>query len=104
MAGVGKTALLEFKLVRSPEEQRALFQRLDSWLASRGASAGGDTALAKTPLTGLMIDAGSFNVQVPPSRVDALKPYVGKEIVFGVRPEDIFDSALSMVPTHVELV
>ena len=57
---IGKTALLEFKLVRSPEEQRALFQRLDSWLASRGASAGGDTALAKTPLTGLMIDAGFF--------------------------------------------
>ena len=57
-----QTALLEFKLVRSPEEQRALFQRLDSWLASRGASAGGDTALAKTPLTGLMIDAGFFRM------------------------------------------
>src|SRR5262249_26253427 len=38
---IGKTALLEFKLVRSADEQRALFQRLDSWLAARGATAAG---------------------------------------------------------------
>ena len=54
---IGKTALLEFKLVRTAEEQRAAFQRLDSWLASRGVT-GGDTALAKTPLTGLMLAEG----------------------------------------------
>ncbi len=57
---IGKTALLEFKLVRSAEEQRALFQRLDSWLASRGVSSGTDSALARTPLTGLMLDVGFF--------------------------------------------
>jgi multiple sugar transport system ATP-binding protein len=49
---------------------------------------------------GLMIDAGSFKVQAPPSRVETLQPYAGKEIVFGVRPEDIFDAALSMVPAQ----
>jgi multiple sugar transport system ATP-binding protein len=49
---------------------------------------------------GLMIDAGSFKVQAPPSRVDTLKPYAGKEIVFGIRPEDIFDRAVSMVPAQ----
>jgi len=49
---------------------------------------------------GLMIDAGSFKVQAPASRVAALQPYVGREIVFGVRPEDIFDRALSMVPAQ----
>jgi SecD/SecF fusion protein len=63
---IGKTALLEFKLVRSAEEQRVLFQRLDSWLASRGITAGVDSALARTPLTGLMIDNGYFrNEDVP---------------------------------------
>jgi protein-export membrane protein SecD len=55
---IGKTARLEFKLVRAEEEQRLLFQRLDSWLASRGVAPGADTALARTPLTGLMLDAG----------------------------------------------
>src|SRR5262249_10342208 len=57
---IGKTALLEFKLVRTQDEQRTLFQRLDSWLAARGPVAGADTALSKTPLTGLMIDIGFF--------------------------------------------
>jgi multiple sugar transport system ATP-binding protein len=46
----------------------------------------------------LLIDAGSFKVQAPASRAEALKPYAGKEILFGVRPEDIFDRNLSMVP------
>ncbi len=63
---IGKTALLEFKLVRSAEEQRVLFQRLDSWLASRGISGTSDTALARTPLSGLMLDQGFFrDVDVP---------------------------------------
>jgi multiple sugar transport system ATP-binding protein len=47
---------------------------------------------------GLMIDAGSFKVQAPAERVAALQPYAGKEIVYGVRPEDILDRALSTVP------
>ena len=32
---IGKTARLDFKLVRTSEEARVLYQRLDSWLASR---------------------------------------------------------------------
>jgi len=57
---IGKTARLDFKLVRTSEESRVLYQRLDSWLASRGIHSGADTALARTPLTGLMIDEGFF--------------------------------------------
>jgi len=49
---IGKTALLEFKLVRTPEEAQAAFQRLDNYLAARGAGAGLDSALRRTPLTG----------------------------------------------------
>jgi len=49
---IGKTALLEFKLLRSAEETRAIFDRVDTYLAQRGAQpAGIDTALARTPLT-----------------------------------------------------
>jgi multiple sugar transport system ATP-binding protein len=49
---------------------------------------------------GLMIDAGTFQVEAPPSRVEALKPYVGKEIMFGIRPEDIFDREVTMLPAR----
>src|SRR5439155_15937247 len=37
---IGKTALLEFKLVRTPEETQNAFQKLDSYLAARGVTEG----------------------------------------------------------------
>jgi protein-export membrane protein SecD len=59
---IGKTALLEFKLVRSPEESRATYERLDTWLAARGAGGTLDTLLRRNPLTShfLTIDAAAF--------------------------------------------
>lgn len=58
---IGKTALLEFKLVRTVEEARVVFDRLDSWLAARGVTASTDTALSRNPLTGnfLTMDGGA---------------------------------------------
>jgi multiple sugar transport system ATP-binding protein len=38
---------------------------------------------------GIWIDEGSFKVKVPQEQVQYLKPYVGKEIFFGIRPEDL---------------
>ncbi|MDH7601029.1 MAG: sn-glycerol-3-phosphate ABC transporter ATP-binding protein UgpC [Armatimonadota bacterium] len=46
---------------------------------------------------GCMIDAGSFKVRPPQDKVDLLKPYIGKEVIFGIRPEDIFDKELSSI-------
>lgn len=39
----------------------------------------------------MYIDAQSFRVLVPPERAKELKEYLGKEIIFGLRPEDIHD-------------
>ncbi|MFM8560335.1 MAG: protein translocase subunit SecD [bacterium] len=63
---IGKTALLEFKLVRTAPEQQALFTRLDSWLAARGV-ASADTALANVPLTGLMTEGGFIRAEDVPT-------------------------------------
>jgi protein-export membrane protein SecD len=51
---IGKTALLEFKLVRTPDETRGVFERLDGYLAARGVlpAAATDTLLRNHPLTG----------------------------------------------------
>ena len=38
---------------------------------------------------GVFIDAGAFRVRVPESFRPSLQAYVGREVVFGVRPEDI---------------
>jgi len=69
---IGKTAQLEFNLVRTPEEGGQLFERLDAALASRVATGQVkiDTALAHRPFTAHFIDAGGaagfvMNADVP---------------------------------------
>jgi multiple sugar transport system ATP-binding protein len=47
---------------------------------------------------GYLIDADSFKLQAPASRTEDLSPYEGKTIIFGLRPEDLFDRSQSMVP------
>ena len=43
-----------------------------------------------------VVDAGSFKVIIPESKIGKdFDAYVGKPVVFGVRPEDIFDKELS---------
>jgi len=40
----------------------------------------------------LYADGGTFRLKLPPEKAKAARPdYVGKEVVFGVRPEDIHD-------------
>ncbi len=58
---IGKTALLEFKLLRTPEETKAVFQRLDAWLAAQESvkGMGFDSTLRRMPLTGHLLDLSS---------------------------------------------
>jgi multiple sugar transport system ATP-binding protein len=44
---------------------------------------------------GGVIDGGCFKVRPPADKVELLKPYVGKEVDLGIRPEDIFDKNLT---------
>ena len=46
-------------------------------------------ATVVAPDGGLFIDAGGFRVKVPESFGPRLRPYAGRHVVFGVRPEDI---------------
>ena len=62
---IGKTALLEFKLVRSPDEVRTVFGRLDTYLAAQGAGriagldfSGADSSMRRAPLSSHFMDLG----------------------------------------------
>jgi multiple sugar transport system ATP-binding protein len=39
----------------------------------------------------LVIDGGTFSLEVPQDRMDKYTPYAGKSIIYGIRPEDIYD-------------
>jgi len=54
---IGKTALLEFKLLRTPEEANAAYARLDAFFANHPL-AGTDTLLRTRPVTGRMLEPG----------------------------------------------
>jgi len=45
---IGEEAAMRQKHPRAADEQRALYQRLDSWLASRGVTSAGDTNTGKS--------------------------------------------------------
>jgi multiple sugar transport system ATP-binding protein len=42
-----------------------------------------------------LVDTGAFQVHLPEDRAEALQNYIGKSVVFGIRPEDIHDKALT---------
>jgi multiple sugar transport system ATP-binding protein len=37
----------------------------------------------------LYVDGGSFSLKIPDSRAEVFKPHAGKDVTFGIRPEDI---------------
>jgi multiple sugar transport system ATP-binding protein len=38
---------------------------------------------------GVIIDEGEFRIQPETAMIESLRPYVGKEVLFGIRPEDL---------------
>ncbi len=51
-----------------------------------------DATLRQGENGALMVQGTGFNVQVPASKVEWYKGSVGKQVVFGIRPEDIHDA------------
>ncbi len=52
----------------------------------------------------LFIDTGPFSVPVPPERNKAYQGYVDKPVVFGIRPEDIYNPVFVPPGIHAALV
>ena len=59
----------------------------------------------------LIVDAGCFRVRIPGSMQSVYQPYLGEDVIFGIRPTDIYGSEvvkdeqdLSPIDGHVEVV
>jgi multiple sugar transport system ATP-binding protein len=42
----------------------------------------------------LWLDFNEFQLKIPTQFVDKVRPYVGREVTFGIRPEDIYDRSM----------
>lgn len=45
----------------------------------------------------IIVDGGVFHAEVPPEYVPKLADWVGRLVIFGIRPEDIYDRAFSPI-------
>ncbi len=56
----------------------------------------------------VMADEGSFKIELTPQQAEALRSYVGKDVIFGARPEDLIytegPEKVNNIPSKVEVV
>jgi multiple sugar transport system ATP-binding protein len=53
---------------------------------------------------GLMVDTGVFQVPVPEDKIETYSSYAGKQVVFGIRPDDIHDPLFAPTGIHAASV
>ena len=53
---------------------------------------------------GLYFDEGSFKVKTPEEKYPKLKEYIGKKIIFGIRPECVYDKLFASMATSENTV
>jgi multiple sugar transport system ATP-binding protein len=52
----------------------------------------------------LIVDSGDFQVEIPKKKVKTYLSYQGKEVIFGIRPEDIYNPEFPAVGINTALV
>jgi multiple sugar transport system ATP-binding protein len=52
----------------------------------------------------LVVDTGDFAIKIPEGRLATYMPYAGKEVIFGIRPEDIHNPMFAPPGIHAEPV
>lgn len=52
----------------------------------------------------IYVDTGSFRVKVPENKVEPYKAHIGKQVIFGIRPEDVHDPEYAPPGIHQAIV
>ncbi|MGH7725683.1 MAG: protein translocase subunit SecD [Candidatus Eiseniibacteriota bacterium] len=87
---IGKTALLKFQLVRTPDEAAAVFNRLDQTLAARArmGQIQVDTATAARPLTSYFLDAFGGGAFIASTDVERIQSYLTPALTDTIVPAE----------------
>ena len=84
---IGKTALLEFKLVRTNDEARNILNRVDSYLAAHGTETVGDSTLRRTPLSRHLLPPGAESF-VPQADIEVVRKLLATAGLDSIIPDD----------------
>jgi multiple sugar transport system ATP-binding protein len=52
----------------------------------------------------LFVDTGHFNIQVPEDKAPTYKDEIGREVIFGIRPEDIHNPLFAPTGIHAQTI
>jgi multiple sugar transport system ATP-binding protein len=52
----------------------------------------------------LYVDTGAFRLKIPETRVEPYKAHTGKQVIFGIRPEDVHDPEFAPPGIHQAIV
>jgi multiple sugar transport system ATP-binding protein len=94
MTMASRIAVINKGILQQIESPQSLYDRPDNLFV---AGFMGSPAMNFFPATirksdgKLFMDGGTFNVEIPADRTGVYTPYVDKSIIFGIRPEDIFN-------------
>ena len=94
MTMASRIAVLNFGVLQQLDTPQTLYDRPDNLFVAGfiGSPAMNffDSKLKKEDGK-IFVESSSFSVQIPEDRADVYYPYDGKAVIFGLRPEDIYD-------------
>ena len=94
MTMASRIAVMNFGVLQQIDTPQTLYDRPDNlFVAGFIGSPAMNFFPGKLTQDGanMMVDCGSFSVKIPDDRADVYKPHNGKAVIFGLRPEDIYD-------------
>jgi len=94
MTMASRIAVMNYGVLQQIDTPQTLYDRPDNLFVAGfiGSPAMNffDARLKKDG-SNIYIDAGSFQIKIPENRADVYMPHEGKDVIFGLRPEDIYD-------------
>ncbi len=102
-----RIAVMKDGLLMQIDTPSALYERPDNIFVA-GFIGSPSMNFFDATLTGngneIFADTGAFRVRVPENKTDLYKSHVGKQVIFGIRPEDVHDPEYAPPGIHTAMV
>jgi len=107
MTMASRIAVMNFGLLQQIDTPQNLYDRPNNLFVAGFIGSPAMNFFSATIRKGdgkLFVDAGSFKVKIPESRMQIYSPHADKPIIFGIRPENIHDPQFAPQDIHAQPV